>query len=40
MKSIGKLEGDNGETVFFYWLKATKNYSILYFRFLNCNRII
>ena len=37
---VGKLEQDNGTTMFFHHWKAAKNYFRLYFRFFNCNRMI
>ena len=37
---VEKLEQDDGATTFFYRWKAAKNYSKLFFRFINCIRII
>ena len=34
-----KLEEDDGAKRFFITEKQQKNYSILFFRFINCNRI-
>ena len=36
---VGKLEEDNGATIFFIAEKQQKIYSKLYFRFISCNRI-
>ena len=36
----GKLEEDNGAIMFFITEKQKKNYSKVFFRFINCNRII
>ena len=37
---VGKLEEDDGATLFFVSEKRQKNYSQLFFRFIYCNRII
>ena len=37
---VGKLEEDDGATMFFVCEKQQKNYSKLFFRFIDCNRII
>ena len=36
----GKLEEDDGATMFFITEKQQKNYSKVLLRFINCNRII
>ena len=37
---VGKLEENHGATIIFCRWKAAKNYSKLFFRFINCNNII
>ena len=37
---VGKLEDDDDATMFFCLWKAAKSYSKLFFRFVNCNRVI
>ena len=37
---VGKLEEDDGATMFSIAEKQQKSYSKLFFRFINCNRII
>ena len=40
IKFVGKLEEDDGATMLFIVEKKQKSYSKLFFRFINCNRII
>ena len=38
MNFVGKIEEDDGTPKFFYCGKAAKNYSKLFFKFINCKR--
>ena len=40
INSVEKLEDDDGSTMFTFAEKQQKSYSKLFFRFINCNRMI
>ena len=40
INSVGKLEEDDGETMFFIAENAAKNNCNFFFRFINCHRLI